>query len=284
MIIVHDPACAGFGSYLRPEQPERIVRTAPLLRERHPDWTWEMPAAAEAAMLERAHDRALLLRLQVPGDFDADTPWFDGIAGHAARAAGSAVAAVQHALAGQPAFSLMRPPGHHATRSRAMGFCYVNHVAIAALEARARGIGRIVVWDFDGHHGNGTEDILAGREDFLYVSVHQYPGYPGTGTDSAGNCRNFPVPPRIPRQEFMDVLGRSWDAVLGFKPELLLVSAGFDAFEGDPLLSLTLEEPDFGSLGGWIRESGLPSAGILEGGYSRDLPALIDTFLSAWSQ
>lgn len=282
MIIVLDPACAGFGSYLRPEQPERIIRTIPFLRAQHPDWTWETPVAAGVAQLQRAHDHAFLKRLNQGEDFDSDTPWFEGIADHAARASGAAITAMGHALAGRRAFSLMRPPGHHATRSQIMGFCYANHIAVAALEARERGVGRVAVWDFDGHHGNGTEDILMGREDFLYVSVHQFPGYPGTGTVSAGNCRNFPVQPRIPRQDLMDVLRRSWDAVVGFKPELVLISAGFDAYSGDPLLYLTLEAEDFAALGAWVRESGLPSAAILEGGYSRDLPALIDTFLGAW--
>lgn len=283
MIIVHDPACSGYGSHMRPEQPDRILRTAPFLRERHPEWTWETPAAAPRESVLRAHDAALLDRLPVPCDFDADTPWFEGIDAHAARAAGAAVAAMRHALHGRPAFSLMRPPGHHATRSEAMGFCYINSAAVAALEARTAGVGRIAVWDIDGHHGNGTEDILRGREGFLYVSVHQHPGYPGTGTASAGNARNFPVLPRIPRVELMDVFRRSWDAVAGFRPELVLVSAGFDAYAHDPLLHLTLEEPDFAALGRLVRESGLPSAGLLEGGYSTELPSLVDAFLNAWS-
>jgi len=283
MIIVHEPVCTDYGSYMRPEQPDRILRTAPILRERHPDWTWETPAAAPRELLLRAHDAALLDRLAVPGDFDDDTPWFEGIDAHAARAAGSAVAAMRHALHGKPAFSLMRPPGHHATRSEAMGFCYINSAAVAALEARAAGVGRVAVWDIDGHHGNGTEDILRGRSEFLYVSVHQYPGYPGTGTVSAGNARNFPVQPRIPRAELMDVFRRSWDAIVGFRPELVLVSAGFDAYAHDPLLHLSLEEPDFAALGRLVRESGLPSAGLLEGGYSPELPSLVDAFLNAWS-
>ena len=283
MIIVHDSACTGYGSFMRPEQPERILRTAPLLRERHPKWNWETPIAAPRDLLLRAHDAALLDRLPQPGDFDDDTPWFDGIDAHAARAAGGAVAAMRHALNGKPAFSLMRPPGHHATRGVAMGFCYINSVAVAALEARAAGVGRIAVWDIDGHHGNGTEDILRGREGLLYVSVHQYPGYPGTGTVSSGNALVFPVLPRIPRSELMDVFRRSWDAVVDFRPELVLVSAGFDAYAHDPLLHLTLEEPDFVALGRLVCESGLPSAGLLEGGYSRELPLLVDAFLNAWS-
>lgn len=284
MIIVHDPACSAYGSYLRPEQPDRILRTAPYLREKHPDWTWETPAPATREAILRAHDPALLSRLEVAEDLDADTPWFEDIAGHAARASGAAVAAAHHALAGRPAFSLMRPPGHHATRKVAMGFCYLNHAAIAALEAQSAGAGRVAVWDFDGHHGNGTEDIFRGRDEVLYVSVHQYPGYPGTGTISNGNARNYAVHPHVGRLELMDTLRRSWDAVVGFKPDLVIVSAGFDAYARDPLLHLTLEEADFGELGRLIRESGLHSAGILEGGYSRDLPTLVETFLDTWSR
>ncbi len=174
----------------------------------------------------------------------------------------------------------MRPPGHHATADKAMGFCYLNQVAVAALEARAHhGAERVAVWDFDAHHGNGTEAILHGREGFLYSSVHQYPGYPGTGTQDHGNCRNLPVPPLTPREDHLEALRASWDAVVGFRPDLVLVSAGFDAYAGDPITEMTLEAEDFATLGGWLRECGLPTAAILEGGYSGDLPRLVGAFL-----
>jgi acetoin utilization deacetylase AcuC-like enzyme len=162
-----------------------------------------------------------------------------------------------------------------------MGFCYLNQVAIAALHHAAAGR-RVAVWDFDAHHGNGTEDILQGRPNLLFASVHQYPGYPGTGTASAGNCHNFPVAPRTPRTAHMAELARSWEAVLAFKPDLVLVSAGFDAYARDPITAMTLEREDFAELGRWLRQGGLPAAAVLEGGYSSDLPELIDAFLSAW--
>jgi len=159
----------------------------------------------------------------------------------------------------------------------------LNQIAVAALAARQRGLARVAVWDFDAHHGNGTEAILAGREGFLFASVHQSPGYPGTGTRSIGNCRNWPVAPHAPRAIHLEALLRSWDAVVGFRPELVLVSAGFDAYARDPITAMTLEQEDFSELGRWLRESGLPAAAILEGGYSPDLPQLIDAFLSAWA-
>jgi acetoin utilization deacetylase AcuC-like enzyme len=138
------------------------------------------------------------------------------------------------------------------------------------------------VWDFDAHHGNGTEDILEGRPGVFFASVHQFPGYPGTGTRSTPNCRNFPVAPHTPREKHRGELARSWEAVLGFQPDLVLVSAGFDAFEADPITEMTLQRDDFVELGRWLRQSGLPAAAVLEGGYSHDLPQLIEGFLSAW--
>ena len=283
MIVIHDPACADFGSAERPEQPARVIKTAELLRTNHPDWEWQVPVRAADETVLLAHDAGLLARLRKAEDFDDDTPFFPNIADHALASVGGALAAMDHALAGRRAFSLMRPPGHHATRSRAMGFCYLNQVAIAALEARRRGIPRVAVWDFDAHHGNGTEEILAGAPGTLYVSVHQTPCYPGTGLAPEGNCINFPATPRLPREALLEVLLKSWNTLLAFHPDLVLVSAGFDAYAKDPVAQLTLEAADYGILGRWVRESGLRTATVLEGGYSPDLPQLVDAYLSAWA-
>tara|TARA_B110000483_G_scaffold53447_1_gene66565 strand:+ start:413 stop:1288 length:876 start_codon:yes stop_codon:yes gene_type:complete len=285
MVLFHDPRCLEYGSSARPEQPDRLRLATPLLRSRHPEWVWEQPEAATSAQAALAHDNTHLYRLEQPGDFDADTPGFEDIARHAYRAAGCAIAAAEAAIAGRgPAISLMRPPGHHATSDQAMGFCYLNHIAIAALHAQMQpGINRVAVWDFDAHHGNGTEAILAGREGILFSSVHQYPGYPGTGLTSFGNCANWPVPPHTPRTEHLAVQRKSFDRVIAFNPDLVLVSAGFDAFYGDPITEMTLEKQDFTTLGTWLPELGRPTAAVLEGGYSTKLPDLIDTFLTAWA-
>ena len=283
MIIFHDPSCADYGSSMRPEQPARITRSVAHLQPAHPGWEWRAPKIAGEAVLLTAHTPALLKRLQQPGDIDDDTPHFPGIFDHARRAVGAALEAATAALAGQKAFALMRPPGHHCTRSQAMGFCYLNQIALAALHAAAAGR-RVAVWDFDAHHGNGTEDILEGRPNVLFASVHQYPGYPGTGVHSTANCKNFHVAPHTPRGEHMAALARSWEAVLAFQPDLVLVSAGFDAYARDPITEMTLERTDFAELGRWLRQSGGPAAAILEGGYSADLPVLIDDFLFAWEK
>lgn len=289
MLIFHDPRCADYGSARRPEQPARVLRTVAHLRTAHPDWEWRVAAETVASdeRLSLAHERAHLLRLVEAKDFDADTPFFPGISEHARRAVAAAVAGAEAALkagVGAPVFSLMRPPGHHATTARAMGFCYMNQIAVAALVAQRFFLApKVAIWDFDAHHGNGTEAIVRGRENLFFASVHQHPGYPGTGTqDHGSHIRNWPVAPHTPRAEHLRALRASWEAVLAFGPDLLLVSAGFDAYGRDPLTEMTLEREDFATLGRWLREAPCPIAAVLEGGYHDDLPLLVDAFLMAW--
>jgi acetoin utilization deacetylase AcuC-like enzyme len=161
-----------------------------------------------------------------------------------------------------------------------MGFCYLNSIAIAALEAQAAGFKRVGVYDFDVHHGNGTEDILLDRDGLAFISIHQYPAYPGTGRESRGtNCFNFPVAPATPREEYQAVLRQAFEKLRDFRPDILAVSAGFDAYRGDPLAEETLEEEDYLWLGKTIRNLGIPSFSVLEGGYSDELPALIFAYL-----
>jgi acetoin utilization deacetylase AcuC-like enzyme len=178
------------------------------------------------------------------------------------------------------AFSLLRPPGHHATPDRAMGFCYLNSIAIAALEALATGTKRVAVFDFDVHHGNGTEAVLLNHPHTAFYSIHQHPCYPGTGTRHAGdNCFNYPVAPHTPREEYRAVLAKALAELGRFKPDVVAVSAGFDAYAHDPLAQETLEEEDFHWLGASVRKLGIATFSVLEGGYSRELPNLILAYL-----
>jgi acetoin utilization deacetylase AcuC-like enzyme len=282
VIIFHDERCAGYTTPGHPERPERVTRSAQQLRAAHPPWEWRVPPAATREMLLRAHSEGHLARLGEGKNFDADTPAHDGIFDHAARSAGAAVEGARAALRGARAFSLMRPPGHHAKREQAMGFCYLNSIAIAALDALAGGLQRVAIWDFDGHHGNGTEAICEADLRIRYVSTHQHPAYPGTGKVSQRNVFNFPIPPDSPHLHQIGTLRASWDCVLAFEPQLILVSAGFDAYVGDPLLSLDLEIADYRTFGQWLAQTKIPSTAILEGGYSDDLPKLIDAFLTGW--
>jgi acetoin utilization deacetylase AcuC-like enzyme len=282
MTIFYHPSCLEYSSPGHPERPERIARTAPLLKHRHSAWEWREPRAATDDELLRAHSRQHIERVtNAHEDFDLDTPFYPKIAMHARHSAGAAVQAARAALRGQRAFSLMRPPGHHATRDRAMGFCYFNNIAIAALDALESGAERVAIWDFDGHHGNGTEAIVAHNEQIRFASTHQFPAYPGTGAKSFANIDNYPIAPYTLREGILDIERRSLDKLIAFEPDLLLVSAGFDAYARDPLLQLTLEREDFATFGEWLDEIDIPIAVGLEGGYSNDLPELIDAFLSA---
>jgi acetoin utilization deacetylase AcuC-like enzyme len=283
MTIFYDPRCLEYSSLGHPERPERIARTAPLINDRHPEWEWHEPIAATDDELLRAHSRQHIERLaNARQDFDVDTPWHPNIEIYARHSAGAAIEAARAALRGEPAFSLMRPPGHHATRDRAMGFCYFNNIAVAALDALEKGAERISIWDFDGHHGNGTEAIVANDERIRFASIHQFPAYPGTGEKSFANIDNYPIAPFTPRSEIIKIAQQALEKLITFKPDLLLVSAGFDAYARDPLLQMTLEPEDFATFGEWLSRIGIPVAVALEGGYGADLPKLIDSFLAAW--
>src|SRR5438094_4033608 len=283
MTIFHHLRCLEYSSPGHPERPERIGRTAPLLKDRHPDWAWRKPAAATDAQLVRAHSRERVEGVaNALEHFDLDIPFYPNIEVHARRSAGAAIEAMRAALRGENALSWMRPPGHHATRDGAMGFCYFSNVAVAALDALENGAERIAIWDFDGHHGNGTEAIVAHNLRIQFASIHQFPAYPGTGAKSLANIDNYPIAPYTPRKAILDIARRSLDKLIGFDPDMLLVSAGFDAYACDPLLQLTLEREDFAVLGGWLSKIDTPTAVALEGGYSNELPELIDAFLRAW--
>ncbi len=283
MIVITDERCTAYHLPGHPERPARITRTLERLRaQTRLPLRWETPGPVREAQLLRCHSARHLARLELAVDFDADTPAYPDIRAHAERSAGAALQAMERALEGQRAFSLMRPPVHHATRERAMGFCYLNSVAIAIREALARGRTRVAVFDFDVHHGNGTEDILLGLPECAFFSVHQYPAYPGTGESSRQNARNYPVPPGAPRADYRAALAQALEDLQAYEPTLVGVSAGFDAFREDSLSDAALEEEDFAWLGEAFRKLGVPVFSVLEGGYSSRLPDLVLAYLTGW--
>lgn len=282
MLVVTDSRCTEYATLGHPERPARINRTVEKLRQqRDVPIIWGTPSEVDERTLRLAHQPEHIDRVKQPGhDFDSDTPAYPGIYDHACRSVGAALRAVRAAREGEVALSLIRPPGHHATKTRAMGFCYFNSIAIALLEAVRQGMERVAVFDFDVHHGNGTEDILRDHPRALFVSVHQYPCYPGTGRSHVGtNCRNYPVAPMTPRAQYREVLERAFAEVQKFKPLLLGVSAGFDAYVDDPIAQETLEAEDFAWLGQMVRAFKVPAFHVLEGGYSNDLPSLVLAYL-----
>lgn len=189
-------------------------------------------------------------------------------------AAGAVLAAVDHASAGKGhAFAAIRPPGHHALASRGMGFCLVNHVVVAARYAQRGGHAQVLVIDWDVHHGNGTQALVETDPTVRYVSLHQYPWYPGTGAAAergVGNIFNVPRGPGKPPELYV---GDLWSAIVAasteWRPDLVLISAGFDAMKGDPLGGFTLEPAHYTDLTDRLRERfpQVPLVGLLEGGY-----------------
>jgi acetoin utilization deacetylase AcuC-like enzyme len=281
MKIICDERCTGYSHPGHPERPERIAATLQRLRsQKELSIAWATPVPAETPALLRAHTQEHINRLGEARDFDVDTPFFPDIGKYARASAGAALDALKSARAGEKVFSLMRPPGHHATRTRAMGFCYLSNIAIACLEALATGCKRIAVFDFDVHHGNGTEAILLNKPGAFFLSIHQYPCYPGTGTRNLGdNCFNYPVAPQTVRSEYRHVLTSALEHLQSLKPEIIAVSAGFDCYAHDPLAQETLEAEDFLWLGECLRKQETPMFSLLEGGYSNDLPDLILAYL-----
>jgi acetoin utilization deacetylase AcuC-like enzyme len=280
MKVINDKRCIEYSSPMHPERPARISRTLERLQQQTElAIVWEEPLPADEDLILEVHDRQLVERLEQHLDFDGDTPVYPDLAAHARRSVGAGLQALASAKSKEPVFSLMRPPGHHATRNRAMGFCYLNNIALATLAARKQDISKIAVFDFDVHHGNGTEDILRGRPGFGIFSIHQYPAYPGTGEAHVDNCRNYPVPPGLSRGAYRDVATRALEDLQAFQPELLAVSAGFDAYRGDPLCQQELLAEDYHWFGQTFRELGYPMFSLLEGGYSDDLPDLILAYL-----
>ncbi len=280
--IITDERCTAYARSGHPENPRRVAATVVRLKQQTDlPVVWVTPNATVAdEIILRAHTPEVLARLATPEDFDADTPFHENIAGHARASVAAALDALAAARKGENVFSLMRPPGHHAMRAKSMGFCYLNNIAIAALEAGATGAKRVGVFDFDVHHGNGTEDILLNQPGVEFFSVHEHPSYPHTGAENRGhNCFNYPVAPGTPRLTYRAKLANAIDDLRSYRPEIIAVSAGFDAYLRDPLADSPLLEEDFYWLGQSLRALGVPFFSLLEGGYSKDLPELVFAYL-----
>ena len=278
MTIIHDPKCLGYHAPGHPELPARISTVADLLRNR--GFTFVKPDPCGVPDILRVHDETLVNAVKNGSFLDMDTPAIPGMLDFALHAAGAAVTACKTAAAGDNAFSLMRPPGHHATRRHAMGFCYFNNLAVAvANHLSSRPDAKIAILDIDCHHGNGTEDIFLGYRSVMFVSLHQAPLYPGTGLASKDNCWNYPLPPGTDEKKYLSTFENACSAVAEFNPDLIGVSAGFDTYKHDPLTQFGLEIGTYAEIAKAISGLRRPVFAVLEGGYSTDLPQCVHAFI-----
>jgi acetoin utilization deacetylase AcuC-like enzyme len=303
-VLLEHPASLSHDTGRHPERAERMIAIDEQLARL--DWLgYERVLSPRIARstLAAVHPEAYITRIEREctaggGFLDADTIISEGSCTAAFHAAGGAVELVDRMLAGGApfGFSAHRPPGHHAEPAQAMGFCLFNSIAVAARHALdAHGLSRVMILDWDVHHGNGTNDIFHAEPRVLFVSIHQSPLYPGTGPasdigsgDGTGYTVNLPVAPGAGD----DVFGPLVDGVAvplarEFAPELVLISAGFDAHRDDPLAQCTVTEDGFAAMAGSMRdvcaELEVPFGGVLEGGYdvvalARSLAATLQSF------
>ncbi len=282
-----------------PERPERlraaIAGAAVAGAEALPV---SLDEAAVLKALARVHDPGLAERLQracehPPGVFDSeDNPVSRGTYSAALAAAASAIAAAGAAAAAAAAtvWVPVRPPGHHALRDRAMGFCYFNNAAVAAEELLARGCGPVAIVDFDVHHGNGTQAHFWERDDVYLLSLHRYPFFPGSGAGDEvgagkgrGFTRNFPLAAGAGDEIYREALAAGLEELTAvFAPSSWVVSAGFDAHREDPLGGMSVSDEGFGTIGRLLRDAAgkSPLVAVLEGGYDpKALQRSVRTFI-----
>jgi acetoin utilization deacetylase AcuC-like enzyme len=285
MIIYFSPQCLEYAQRGHPESAERVENTYKLLVSKNFEIRTPQPCSETDLLL--AHDREHIDRVKNGTLHDLDTPNLPGIYHYSRLAAGSAIEAMETALTGQLAFSLMRPPGHHAgirgpaLGTVSLGFCYFNNIALACKKALESGkIWKVAILDIDCHHGNGTQEIMLNDNRVIVVSIHRFGFfYPGTGGQSEANCYNYPLDSRIGETDYFSTLMTALTQVTRFNPDLLAVSAGFDTYKNDPVGGLGLNIKSYYQIGRRLKQLNKRMFIILEGGYGHDFPECVFQFL-----
>ena len=280
-----------------PGHPEQIARVSVIIENfkklNNQNILWKKPSIISDKIIKNTHDSKYvdLVKNSFPNkgfsSLDGDTIISPGSKNASFEAAGSIIAAINGVQNKEfkNAFCCVRPPGHHAEKNKAMGFCIYNNVAIGAhYLINKYNYNKVAILDFDVHHGNGTQDIFYENENVLFISTHQYPYYPGSGSEQEkgkyNNIKNIPLPAGTNSEEYFNAFEHALRKLKEFKPEFILISAGFDAHKDDPLAQIKLETEDFYIITKRILEISKKFCNgkvvsILEGGY--DLQALQDS-------
>lgn len=276
MKIVFDLSCLEYKVRGHPESPERVLSAYQYLKSK--GYEFLQPAEFSEELVLNVHSRELLEKVKEGNFFDPDTPRIRNIYFYVCLAWRSAVTALKLAEEEGEALSLMRPPGHHAGRNFLGGFCYLNNIAIASGYALARGK-KVAILDLDAHHGNGTQDIFWGKENIIYLSLHQAPLFPGTGLNSEENVYNFPLPAGTRDQIYLEKLAEAVEIIEHFKPDILGISLGLDTYSEDPLTGFLLTQDCYQKIGRKLSKF-KPCFFVLEGGYTNKIGELLYSILS----
>lgn len=258
MKIVFSKKSLEYQSEGHPENPARIKEAFDFLKKKGYEFI-EARLANEKNIL-KVHSQTLVESLKKENFASTtDCPKYKGIYKYARLSAGAAIIAAR-----ENAFSLMRPPGHHAGKSTFEGFCYLNNIAIAV-----KSLGKkTLIIDIDCHHGNGTQEIFLGSKDVTYLSLHREGEYPYTGHETVSNCRNYPLPNNCGDKEYINTLRTALEKIRISDFEIVAISAGFDTYKDDPVSSLGLASEAYEKIGRTIKSLGLPCFAVLEGGYN----------------
>lgn len=276
--IIFSEKCLNYGSW-HIESPARVRKAYQILKEKWYDFVEPQPASEEDML--KVHDAGYIHLLKQGAVEDVDTPAYQNIYEYARLTAGAAILAAK--ING---FSLMRPPGHHvgsygaALGASTKGFCYINNIAVAVKHVNKP----TLLLDIDGHHGNGTQEIFRGDPNVVFISLHWYPHYPGTGAYSEANCLNYPLPADCGETVYLKTLEEALKKVDFEKIEVIAVSAGFDACAGD-LASLGLTTESYGKIGSMLSAFRKPTFFVLEGGYvGENIGKAVDELLKSFNE
>ncbi|MCK5022595.1 MAG: histone deacetylase [Candidatus Aenigmarchaeota archaeon] len=276
--IVFSDKCLGYDLPGHPESSKRVSDAVKFLRSTR-DFKFIEPKECLREDLLSVHSKEMIDKIKHGKFINLETPALPDIFSHAKLSVGGAMLAMKTSLKEEKAFSLMRPPGHHATRTKFGGFCYFNNIAIAVTKALEK-VDRVAILDIDVHHGNGTQDIFLGRQDVLFASIHQYGQiYPGTGKHSDGNCFNYSLNAYTEESMYIQKLEVALDKIKDFDPDLIAVSAGFDTFKNENIASIKLDMESYSRIATLIAKLDKPRFAVLEGGYTSELGKCIYAFL-----